>query len=97
MIISFNDFFLYITIRLFPESVRWCHSAGQNEKALQILRNVAKRNGKKFPVKMTLNNNNSFEQQKTECGVDVVGDDGTYIDLFTLKYIKTTLILCLMW
>ena len=80
----------------FPESVRWCHSAGHNEKALQILRNVAKYNGKTFPESKTLLNN---EKQKTDDDDD--GDDdvavGTFIDLFSLKYIKTTLILCLMW
>lgn len=80
----------------FPESVRWCHSAGHNEKALQILRNVAKHNSKTFPESKTLLNNKKQKTDDDNVGGDGVAD-GTFIDLFSLKYIKTTLILCLMW
>ena len=71
--------------------MRWYHSEGRPDDALNILRNVSKWNKKSFPENATLepyyNHDDINESSKT----------GTYIDLFTLKYLKKTLVLCLMW
>jgi hypothetical protein len=70
--------------------VRWYHSQGRKDDALDVLRTVAKWNGRPFPEAVTLEKFRKEQPESTD-------KRGTYIDLFERKKVIKTLTFCLMW
>ena len=72
--------------RFIPESVRWLNLNGKKEKAMEILRKIAKFNMKEIPSNVTL------KGQSKEVA------SGSYIDLFkTWSIAKETIVQFYAW